>query len=132
MRNCRWLRQHPTVLTLPWKPTIKRSERSNAIDVLCSGVLGNEIPLEQWQEYFTIPVPPFSQEERKSWLQKQTGVVMSSDAFLPFRDNIDCAKQFGVKFVAHPGGSVRDQEIIDACDEHDMTLIHTGLRLFHH
>lgn len=90
------------------------------------------------------------QEDRKEWLAQQTGVVMSSDAFLPFRDNIDCAKQvspdspsqafhtlneifqFGVKFVAHPGGSVRDEEIIEACDEHGITLIHTGLRLFHH
>ncbi|KHJ89623.1 AICARFT/IMPCHase bienzyme [Oesophagostomum dentatum] len=108
-----WLRQHPLVLNLPWKPTVRRSERSNAIDVLCSGVLGDE-------------------EDRKSWLAQQTGVVMSSDAFLPFRDNIDCAKQFGVMYVAHPGGSVRDDEIIEACDEYGITIIHTGLRLFHH
>ncbi|PAV62681.1 hypothetical protein WR25_20412 [Diploscapter pachys] len=128
----RWLRQHPTVLSLPWKPCIKRSEKSNAIDVLCSGVVGREIPVEQWQEYFTEPVLPLSQEERKAWLEKQTGVVMSSDAFLPFRDNIDCAKQFGVKYVAHPGGSVRDDEIIEACNEHGITICHTGLRLFHH
>uniref|UniRef100_A0A8R1HN99 Uncharacterized protein n=1 Tax=Caenorhabditis japonica TaxID=281687 RepID=A0A8R1HN99_CAEJA len=71
-------------------------------------------------------------EERKQWLSQQSGVVMSSDAFLPFRDNVDCAKQFGVSFVAHPGGSVRDEEIIEACNEHGITLIHSGLRLFHH
>ncbi|VDP41865.1 unnamed protein product [Heligmosomoides polygyrus] len=128
----RWLRQHPRVLDLPWKPSVRRAERSNAIDVLCSGVLGDEVSMDQWQQYFTEPVNPLTPEDRKEWLAQQTGVVMSSDAFLPFRDNIDCAKQFGVKFVAHPGGSVRDEEIIEACDEHGITLIHTGLRLFHH
>ncbi|RCN41836.1 hypothetical protein ANCCAN_12215 [Ancylostoma caninum] len=128
----RWLRQHPLVLSLPWKPTVRRAERSNAIDVLCSGVLGDEVSLDQWQQCFTEPVNPLTPEDRKSWLAQQTGVVMSSDAFLPFRDNIDCAKQFGVMFVAHPGGSVRDDEIIEACDGYGITLIHTGLRLFHH
>ncbi|PIC35536.1 hypothetical protein B9Z55_014862 [Caenorhabditis nigoni] len=127
-----WLRQHPTVLSLPWKNAIKRSEKSNAIDVMCSGVLGSEIAVDQWQQYFNEPVEPLAEEERKQWLSQQTGVVMSSDAFLPFRDNVDCAKQFGVSYVAHPGGSVRDEEIKEACDEHGITLIHTGLRLFHH
>ncbi|EGT59922.1 hypothetical protein CAEBREN_25954 [Caenorhabditis brenneri] len=127
-----WLRQHPTVLSLPWKNAIKRSEKSNAIDVLCSGVLGTEIAIDQWQQYFNEPVEPIAEEERKQWLSQQTGVVMSSDAFLPFRDNVDCAKQFGVSYVAHPGGSVRDEEIKEACDEHGITLIHTGIRLFHH
>ncbi|KAK5970312.1 Bifunctional purine biosynthesis protein PurH [Trichostrongylus colubriformis] len=127
-----WLRQHPQVLALPWKPSVRRAERSNAIDVLCSGVLGDEVSIGQWQQYFTEPVNPLTPEDRKEWLAKQTGVVMSSDAFLPFRDNIDCAKQFGVMYIAHPGGSVRDEDIIEACDEHGITLIHTGLRLFHH
>ncbi|CCD67725.1 Bifunctional purine biosynthesis protein ATIC [Caenorhabditis elegans] len=127
-----WLRQHPTVLSLPWKNAIKRSEKSNAIDVLCSGVLGSEIAIDQWQQYFNEPVEPLAEDDRKQWLSQQTGVVMSSDAFLPFRDNVDCAKQFGVSYVAHPGGSVRDDDIKEACDEHGITLIHTGLRLFHH
>ncbi|EYB95016.1 hypothetical protein Y032_0164g3517 [Ancylostoma ceylanicum] len=91
-----------------------------------------QVSLDQWQQCFSEPVNPLTPEDRKSWLAQQTGVVMSSDAFLPFRDNIDCAKQFGVMFVAHPGGSVRDDEIIEACDEYGITLIHTGLRLFHH
>ncbi|PIC35537.1 hypothetical protein B9Z55_014862 [Caenorhabditis nigoni] len=130
--SSKWLRQHPTVLSLPWKNAIKRSEKSNAIDVMCSGVLGSEIAVDQWQQYFNEPVEPLAEEERKQWLSQQTGVVMSSDAFLPFRDNVDCAKQFGVSYVAHPGGSVRDEEIKEACDEHGITLIHTGLRLFHH
>ncbi|UMM29949.1 hypothetical protein L5515_012053 [Caenorhabditis briggsae] len=99
---------------------------------MCSGVLGSEIAVDQWQQYFNEPVEPLAEEERKQWLSQQTGVVMSSDAFLPFRDNVDCAKQFGVSYVAHPGGSVRDEEIKEACDEHGITLIHTGLRLFHH
>ncbi|CAI4227785.1 unnamed protein product [Auanema sp. JU1783] len=127
-----WLRQHPVVLSLPWKPCIKRSERSNAIDVLCTGVLEREIPLEQWQQYFSETVEPLNEEERRAWMNKLNGIVMSSDAFLPFRDNVDCAKQFGVQYIAHPGGSVRDDDIIDACNEHGITLIHTGLRLFHH
>ncbi|KAK6022227.1 hypothetical protein OSTOST_12083 [Ostertagia ostertagi] len=128
----RWLRQHPQVLALPWKPSVRRAERSNAIDVLCSGVIGDEVSVDHWQQYFTEPVNPLTPEDRKEWLAKQSGVVMSSDAFLPFRDNIDCAKQFGVMYIAHPGGSVRDEDIIEACDEHGITLIHTGLRLFHH
>nr|CDJ91918.1 bifunctional purine biosynthesis protein PURH [Haemonchus contortus] len=128
----RWLRQHPVVLALPWKPSVRRAERSNAIDVLCSGVLGDEVSMDQWQQYFTEPVNPLTPEDRTEWMAKQTGVVMSSDAFLPFRDNIDCAKQYGVTYVAHPGGSVRDEDIVEACDEYGITLIHTGLRLFHH
>ncbi|XGW29535.1 hypothetical protein V3C99_008957, partial [Haemonchus contortus] len=127
-----WLRQHPVVLALPWKPSVRRAERSNAIDVLCSGVLGDEVSMDQWQQYFTEPVNPLTPEDRTEWMAKQTGVVMSSDAFLPFRDNIDCAKQYGVTYVAHPGGSVRDEDIVEACDEYGITLIHTGLRLFHH
>ncbi|KAJ1372640.1 hypothetical protein KIN20_034842 [Parelaphostrongylus tenuis] len=127
-----WLRQHPRVLALPWKATVRRAEKSNAIDVLCSGVLGREISLDQWQQCFTEPVSPLTPDERREWIEQLNDVVMSSDAFLPFRDNIDCAKQFGVQFVAHPGGSVRDDDIIDACNEYGITLIHTGLRLFHH
>uniref|UniRef100_A0A0N5A744 Bifunctional purine biosynthesis protein PurH n=1 Tax=Parastrongyloides trichosuri TaxID=131310 RepID=A0A0N5A744_PARTI len=128
----KWLRQHPKVLALPWKANLKRSEKSNVIDILVSGVLGKEISNLQWQNYFTETVQPFTIEERKEWISKLKNVVISSDAFFPFRDNIDCANQYGVKYVASPGGSSSDDEIIEACNEHDMTLIHTGLRLFHH
>ncbi|KJH49698.1 hypothetical protein DICVIV_04180 [Dictyocaulus viviparus] len=93
MASQKWLRQHPNVLALPWKPNVRRAEKSNAIDVLCSGVLGAEVSLEKWQEYFTEPVNPLTSEDRKEWIAQLNGVVMSSDAFLPFRDNIDCAKQ---------------------------------------
>uniref|UniRef100_A0AC35U9B4 Phosphoribosylaminoimidazolecarboxamide formyltransferase n=1 Tax=Rhabditophanes sp. KR3021 TaxID=114890 RepID=A0AC35U9B4_9BILA len=128
----KWLRQHPKVLALPWKVNIKRTEKSNAVDVLVSGVSDKDISNNQWQNYFTEPVEPFSVEERKEWLSKMKNVVISSDAFFPFRDNIDCAKGYGVKYVASPGGSSKDEEIIEACNEHGMVLMHTGLRLFHH
>ncbi|TKR82595.1 hypothetical protein L596_016292 [Steinernema carpocapsae] len=127
-----WMRQHPKVLNLPWKDSIKRAEKSNNIDVMVSGVLGKEITVAAWNENFTMPVQPFTEEERREWLKKLDEVVVSSDAFFPFRDNIDCTKQFGVKYVASPGGSARDEDIIAACDEYGMALIHTGLRLFHH
>uniref|UniRef100_A0AC34Q992 Bifunctional purine biosynthesis protein ATIC n=2 Tax=Panagrolaimus sp. JU765 TaxID=591449 RepID=A0AC34Q992_9BILA len=127
-----WLRQHEKVLNLPWKANVKRSEKSNTIDILVSGVLGSEISSEQWSQNFTEPVQPFTPEERRSWLQTMADISLSSDAFFPFRDNIDCAKQFGVKYIVSPGGSTRDDEIIQACNEHGMVLIHSGLRLFHH
>ncbi|KAK0405653.1 hypothetical protein QR680_018115 [Steinernema hermaphroditum] len=127
-----WMRQHPKVLALPWKPSVKRAEKSNAIDVLVSSVLGKEISVQAWNENFTEPVASFTEEERRQWLQQLSDVVVSSDAFFPFRDNIDCAKQFGVKYVASPGGSARDEDIVAACDQHGMVLLHTGLRLFHH
>uniref|UniRef100_A0A914DJU5 Uncharacterized protein n=1 Tax=Acrobeloides nanus TaxID=290746 RepID=A0A914DJU5_9BILA len=129
---CRgWLRQHEKILNLPWKPNVRRAEKSNAIDIIVSG-LGGGLNHEQWSQYFTEHVPPFKPAERAEWLSKLTDVSVSSDAFFPFRDNIDCAKQFGTKYIASPGGSTRDDEIVEACDEHDMVLIHTGLRLFHH
>uniref|UniRef100_A0AC35EW93 Phosphoribosylaminoimidazolecarboxamide formyltransferase n=1 Tax=Panagrolaimus sp. PS1159 TaxID=55785 RepID=A0AC35EW93_9BILA len=127
-----WLRQHQRVLALPWKQNIKRSEKSNTIDVLVSGVLGNEISSEQWSQHFTESVEPFTAEERREWLSTLSDVALSSDAFFPFKDNIDCANQFGVKYIVSPGGSTRDDEIIEACDEYGMVLIHSGLRLFHH
>ncbi|VDK66859.1 unnamed protein product [Anisakis simplex] len=130
--NLRWMRQNKRVLNLPWKPSVRRADKSNAIDVMVSGVLGSEISQEHWSNYFTESVNPISTEERKEWLSKLNNVVVSSDAFFPFRDSIDCAKQFGVKYVASPGGSARDEDIVEACDEYGMTLIHTGLRLFHH
>uniref|UniRef100_A0A0N5AXZ8 Phosphoribosylaminoimidazolecarboxamide formyltransferase n=1 Tax=Syphacia muris TaxID=451379 RepID=A0A0N5AXZ8_9BILA len=127
-----WLKQHERALHLPWNPAVKRAERANAIDVMVSGVLGKEISEEYWGQHFVEPVQPFTADERKEWLSKLSEVAVSSDAFFPFRDNIDCAKQYGVKYVASPGGSTRDKDIIDACNEYGMTLIHTGVRLFHH
>uniref|UniRef100_A0AC35FW35 Uncharacterized protein n=1 Tax=Panagrolaimus sp. PS1159 TaxID=55785 RepID=A0AC35FW35_9BILA len=103
MKNYLWLRQHQRVLALPWKQNIKRSEKSNTIDVLVSGVLGNEISSEQWSQHFTESVEPFTAEERREWLSTLSDVALSSDAFFPFKDNIDCANQFGVKYIVSPG-----------------------------
>ncbi|KAI6229129.1 AICAR transformylase/inosine monophosphate cyclohydrolase [Aphelenchoides fujianensis] len=129
-----WLRQHPRIRALPWKANVKRSEKSNVIDQLVSGIHEFAELTDQsvWNTFFTEHVAPFSAEERREWLSKLSDVVVSSDAFFPFRDNIDCAKQFGVKYIASPGGSNRDEEIVEAANEHKMVLIHTGLRLFHH
>jgi len=127
-----WLRQHERVLNLPWKPNVRRADKANAIDVFVSGFFGAEIANEHWSDFFNVPVEPFTADERRDWQKQLTGVSVSSDAFFPFRDNIDCAKQYGAKYIASPGGSTRDDEIIEACNEHDIVLIHTGLRLFHH
>ncbi|KAI6175366.1 AICAR transformylase/inosine monophosphate cyclohydrolase [Aphelenchoides bicaudatus] len=129
-----WLRQHPRILELPWKANVKRAEKSNAIDQLVSGI-HEFAPLNEqnhWNNFFTESVQAFTLEERREWLGKLQNVVISSDAFFPFRDNIDCAKQFGVKYIASPGGSNRDEDIIEAANQHGMVLVHTGLRLFHH
>lgn len=87
------MRQHERVLNLPWKANIRRSEKSNTIDILVSGVLGDEISTEQWAQNFTELVEPFTSEERHEWLATMADITLSSDAFFPFRDNIDCAKQ---------------------------------------
>jgi len=129
------------VLALPWKTNIRRADKSNIIDLYVSGLFatppaGNDLQITaggyQWDEYFTERVEPFTSEERRQWLSTLNEVAVSSDAFFPFRDNIDAARQYGAKYVASPGGSTRDDDIIAACDEHDMVLVHTGLRLFHH
>ncbi|MFH4977094.1 hypothetical protein AB6A40_003803 [Gnathostoma spinigerum] len=127
-----WMRHHSRIVNLPWKPSVKRADKSNVIDMLVSTRYPTSGMEFYWNSYFTEQVEFISEDERSQWLQRLSGVVVSSDAFFPFRDNIDCAKQFGVKYVASPGGSTRDADIIAACDEYNMTLIHTGLRLFHH
>ncbi|VDN57120.1 unnamed protein product [Dracunculus medinensis] len=126
------LRQHDRVLNLPWKANCKRIDKSNAIDMMITGFDANDIALEKWRNNFTEIVQPFSFDERKEWMNKMCNIVMSSDGFFPFRDNIDCASKYGVKYIASPGGSERDDDIIKACNEHGITLIHTGIRLFHH
>jgi len=126
------LRQHPKVLTLPFKETLSRPERENVIDVYISDdyedVLGNNV----WQNYFTTRPTPLFSEEKKEYIANITGVSLGSDAFIPFPDNIDRAHKSGVSYIAEPGGSIRDDLVIEACNKYGIAMAFTGVRLFHH
>lgn len=125
------LRQHPRVLSLPFRPAVKRPDRDNAIDQFLQPDV-TEAEKAAWGEVFTeIPVQ-LTHEEKRAWLNGMTGVVLGSDAFFPFRDSIDRAALSGVKYVLQPGGSNRDDVVIQACDEYRMTMVFSGVRLFHH
>ncbi len=128
----RWnLRQCDRVLNLPFKKELTRNEKDNVIEQYLSD--NPEIDVTgKWEEYFSSPVSPLTEEEKKEWMDKMDGVSLSSDAFFPFRDNIDRAAKSGVKYVTEPGGSVRDDSVIEAANEHNMTLFFTHSRLFHH
>ena len=127
-----FLRQHPKVLGLQFADGLKRAEKDNTIDAYVSddyeGVLGDDV----WQNYFKVKPEVFTREEKKEWLKKNTDVVLGSDAFFPFGDNIERAHKSGVKYVGEPGGSIRDDHVIDTCDKYDMVLAFTHQRLFHH
>lgn len=126
-----YLRQHPRAFELPWKPGIKRPDRVNAIDLyLRDDAAPAEI--QQWEELFTETPQRLSAEEKQEWLRGLQGVSLGSDAFIPFRDSIDCGAQYGVAYVAQPGGSLRDEDVVAACDEYGMVMAFTGVRLFHH
>ena len=126
-----YLRQHPRVLNLPFKSGIRRPDRDNAIDqFLQPGVTAAE--KNNWQNVFTEIPAQLSTEETRSWLDGLDGVTLGSDAFFPFRDSIDRAAQTGVKIVLQPGGSNRDEDVITACNDYGMTMIFSGIRLFHH
>lgn len=128
----RWfLRQHPAAHNLDFKDGIKRAERDNAIDQFLEESL---TPAEQyvWQNNFKKEPQRLSSEEKREWLNLIDGVSMASDAFFPFRDNIDRAHQSGVKYIVQPGGSVRDDLVIEACNEYGIVMAFSGLRLFHH
>jgi phosphoribosylaminoimidazolecarboxamide formyltransferase/IMP cyclohydrolase len=128
----RWmLRQHPAVLGLKWKQGVGRSVKNNVIDLY---LLERLTPMQQnILEESLEEVPPLLElKEREEWLGKFTGVVLSSDAFMPFRDTVDRAYQSGVKYIVQPGNSIRDDEVVEACDEYGMVMIFTGVRLFHH
>jgi len=125
------LRQHPRVLSLPFRPAVKRPDRDNAIDQFLQPDV-TEAEKAAWGEVFIeIPVQ-LTHEEKRAWLNGLTGVVLGSDAFFPFRDSIDRAALSGVKYVLQPGGSNRDDVVIQACDEYGMTMVFSGVRLFHH
>ena len=126
-----WLRQHPVVLALPFKEGIKRPDRDNAIDQFLQPDV-TDAEKKNWANIFTHIPDQLTAEERRSWLDGLTDVVLGSDAFFPFRDSIDRAVKSGVKYVLQPGGSNRDEDVISACDEYGMTMVFSGLRLFHH
>ncbi len=125
------LRQHPSVLALPFKEGVKRPDRDNAIDQFLQPDV-TEAEKQNWKNVFTEIPDQLTAEERRVWLDGLTNVTLGSDAFFPFRDSIDRAAKSGVKYVLQPGGSNRDEDVIAACDEYGMTMVFSGLRLFHH
>ena len=127
-----FLRQSPQVLSLPFIPGIGRADRDNTIDVYMSDEADDVLRDGEWQKRFTAQPPVFTPEEKRAWLDRNTDVVLGSDAFFPFSDNIERAKKSGVKYIAQPGGSIRDDLVIECCDKYDMAMVFTGIRLFHH
>lgn len=127
-----YLRQCPKVLNLPWKEGLKPVDKDNAIDLYIGEEYMDVLAEGEWQRLFTEKPSVFTTEEKKEWLAGNTDVALGSDAFFPFGDNIERAFRSGVKYVAQPGGSIRDQNVIDACNKHNMAMAFTGIRLFHH
>lgn len=130
-----WLRSHPAVLRAQncFRAGVTRAVRANAIDNYVNGTIGTDMPLDQWNALFEGDAPALlTRDQRDQWLAKMSRVALASDAFFPFRDNIDRAVQVGVEYIGSPSGSNNDQEVINACNEHKITLAHTNLRLFHH
>ncbi|MGI6056655.1 MAG: phosphoribosylaminoimidazolecarboxamide formyltransferase [Bilifractor sp.] len=127
-----WKRQSPQVLNLPFKDNIRRADRDNAIDVYIGDEYMDVLRDGEWQKVFTEKPPVFTAEEKRAWLDKMEGVTLGSDAFFPFSDNIERAKKSGVQYIAEPGGSIRDDAVIECCDKYNMVMAFTGIRLFHH
>ena len=128
-----WLiRQHPKVLGLQFVDGIRRPDRDNAIDVYTSDEYEDVLAEGVWQQTFKVKPEVLTAEEKKAWIAQQTGVSCGSDAFFPFGDNVERAKKSGVSYIAEPGGSIRDDNVIAACDKHGIVLCFTGNRLFHH
>lgn len=127
-----WLRQHPKVLNLPFKDNIRRADRDNTIDVYISDDCEDVIGEGNWQFAFTQQPEPLTREEKKEWLAQLSGVALGSDAFFPFGDNIERAHRSGVEFIAQPGGSIRDDHVIETCNKYHISMAFTGIRLFHH
>ena len=127
-----FLRQCPKVLNLPFREDIKRAERDNAIDVYIGEEYMDVSADGAWEKIFTEKPSIFTREEKRAWLDQLTGVTLGSDAFFPFSDNIERAHKSGVQYIAEPGGSVRDEDVIATCDKYNMVMAFTGIRLFHH
>lgn len=127
-----WLRQSPQVLGLQFVDGIRRADRDNTIDLYIGENYMDVLAEGEWQKFFKVKPDVFTAEEKRAWLDRNTDVALGSDAFFPFGDNIERAHKSGVKYVAQPGGSVRDDHVIDTCNKYGMVMSFTGIRLFHH
>ncbi len=127
-----YLRQHEKVLSLPFKADIRRPDRDNAIDVYISDEWEDVLADGAWQNVFTERPEPLTAAEKKAWIAGQSGVTVGSDAFFPFGDNVERARKSGVAYIAEPGGSIRDDNVIETADKYGMVMAFTGMRLFHH
>ncbi len=127
-----WLRQNPKVLNLPFRDDIRRADRDNAIDLYIGEEYMDVLNDEAWPNTFKEKPSVFTREEKRAWLDQMSGVALGSDAFFPFGDNIERAHKSGVKYIAQPGGSVRDDNVIETCNKYGMVMAFTGIRLFHH
>ncbi|WP_296570777.1 phosphoribosylaminoimidazolecarboxamide formyltransferase [Ruminococcus sp.] len=127
-----WLRQSPQVMGLQFVDDIRRADRDNAIDVYIGDEYEDVLREGEWQRIFKVKPAVFTREEKKAWLAKNTGVCLGSDAFFPFGDNIERAKKSGVEYIAEPGGSIRDDNVIETCNTYNIAMAFTGIRLFHH
>lgn len=127
-----WLRQSPNVMGLDFVDGIRRADRDNAIDVYIGDEYEDVLREGEWQRIFKTKPEVFTVEEKKAWLAKNTGVCLGSDAFFPFGDNIERAKKSGVEYIAEPGGSIRDDNVIETCNKYNIAMAFTGIRLFHH
>uniref|UniRef100_A0A673J2R8 Bifunctional purine biosynthesis protein ATIC n=1 Tax=Sinocyclocheilus rhinocerous TaxID=307959 RepID=A0A673J2R8_9TELE len=127
-----WLRHHPRVLNMKFRSGVKRAEMANAIDQYVSGTIGEGPDMEVWKGLFDEVPETLTEVEKKNWISSLQAVALSSDAFFPFRDNVDRAKRSGVEYIAAPSGSTADEVVMNACNELGITLVHTKIRLFHH
>ena len=127
-----WLRQSPKVMGLQFGDGIRRADRDNAIDVYIGDEYEDVLREGEWQRIFKVKPEVFTREEKKEWLAKNTEVCLGSDAFFPFGDNIERAKKSGVEYIAEPGGSIRDDNVIETCNKYNIAMAFTGIRLFHH
>ena len=127
-----YMRQHPKVLALQFVDGIRRPDRDNAIDIYTSNEYEDILADGVWQLNFKVKPEPLTAEEKKAWIATQTGVTVGSDAFFPFGDNVERARKSGVQYIAEPGGSIRDDNVIATANKYGITMAFTGMRLFHH
>ncbi len=127
-----WLRQHPKAMALPFLKTLGRADRDNTVDVYIGEEWEDVLSDGKWQKLFSEKPEALTREEKKEWLKNLSGVALGSDAFFPFGDNIERAHKSGVEYIAEPGGSIRDDNVIEVCNHYNMVMSFTGIRLFHH